>query len=175
MVLPSKESKTNTSNAYFADVNQSPFFVKDHENYINIVSDQTLNSLQDVSILDIFLSKDRIIEPHYHPNGSELTYCVSGSATISMMDSNTNTFQHYEIHPGQVVNIPQGWWHYQLAHSDHTHLQGIFNVGLPEAVFGSDLLALTPADVMPYAYGLNADQWASVISQITPTTVIGPP
>lgn len=159
---------------YAADLSDYQFFVRDNKNYINIVSSKQLNTLQGVSLLDIFLSKNSIIEPHYHPNGSELTYCVSGSATISMMNIDTKEFQHYRITPGQVVNIPQGWWHYQLAHTDDTHLQGIFNVGVPEAVFGSDLLALTPPDVAPYTYGIDKSQWDSVISQVKPHTVIGP-
>ena len=169
------ESKHDSATPrYFADVNSHPFFVKDHQNYINIVSSQQLNTVDNVSMLDIFLSKNSIIEPHYHPNGSELTYCISGSATISMMNIQTKKFKHLTITPGQVVNIPQGWWHYQLAHVDHTHLQGIFNVDLPEAVFSSDLLTLTPSDVIPYTFGVNKTQWESVIAQIQPTTVIGP-
>ncbi|REB05564.1 cupin domain-containing protein [Sporosarcina sp. BI001-red] len=169
------ENKNNGAGVhYFADVNNNPFFVKDNKNYINIVSSKQLNSLQDVSVLDIFLSKDSIIEPHYHPNGSELTYCISGSATISMMNIDTKEFQHYRTTPGQVVNVPQGWWHYILANEDNTHFQGIFNVGVPEVVFGSDLLTRTPADVFPYAYGIDQNLWKSVISNVVPTTVIGP-
>ena len=166
--------KDGSSPRYFADVNAQPFFVKDHQNFINIVSSQQLNTLDNVSMLDIFLSKDSIIEPHYHPNSSELTYCISGSATISMMNIQTKEFEHFTITPGQVVNIPQGWWHYQLSHSNHTHLQGIFNVDLPEVVFGSDLLTLTPKDVIPYTYGVNKSKWQAIIAHIQPTTVIGP-
>ncbi|WP_432353077.1 cupin domain-containing protein [Sporosarcina sp. A2] len=172
--MTSEKTNEGTGLNYFLDVNNNPFFVKNSKNFINIVSSQQLNSLQDVSMLDIFLSKDSIIEPHYHPNGSELTYCISGSATISMMNIHTKEFLHTHITKGQVVNIPQGWWHYQLAHEDHTHLQGIFNVGAPEVVFGSDLLTQTPSDVFPYTYGIDATQWKSVIEQVKPMTVIGP-
>lgn len=172
--MTAKNKNNGSAVHYFADVTKNPFFKKDDKNFINIVSSDQLNSLQGVSMLDIFLSKDSIIEPHYHPNGSELTVCISGSATISMMNIQTKEFQHYRITPGQVVNIPQGWWHYQLANEENTHLQGIFNVGVPEVVFGSDLLTQTPPDVIPYAYGINRNLWESVISNVKPMTVIGP-
>ncbi|ARD47269.1 cupin domain-containing protein [Sporosarcina sp. P33] len=160
---------------YAADLNKSPFFKQDDKNYINIVNVKQLNTLDNVSMLDIFLAKDHIIEPHYHPNGDELTYCVSGAATISIMNISTKEFQHYRITPGQVVNIPQGWWHYQIAHSDDTHLQGIFNTGTPEVVLGSDILTATPADVFAYSYGLDAEQWKAAVQNIPPSQLIGPP
>ncbi|PIC65173.1 cupin [Sporosarcina sp. P13] len=160
---------------FAADANKHPFFIKDEQNFINIISVQQVNTLDNLSMLDIFLGKDSIIEPHYHPNGSELTYCVSGSATISMMNLDTKKFQHYKITPGQVVNIPQGWWHYQIAHTDDTHLQGIFNVGSPEVVLSSEVLTQTPADVFAYSYGLNEELWKAVTNDIPPSMLIGPP
>ncbi len=160
---------------FAADVNKSPFFKKDDQNFINILSKQQLNTLQGLSMLDIFLSKDSIIEPHYHPNASELTYCVSGSATVSLMNPYKKKFHHYRITTGQVVNVPQGWWHYEIAHSDDTHLQGIFNADTPEVILGSDLLTATPPEVFAYTYGLDEDQWKAVIANIQPSTLIGPP
>lgn len=165
----------SSDSRFFADSTSHPFFRQDAENYITIISVQQVNTLDNLSMLDIFLSKDRIIEPHYHPNGSELTYCVSGSATISMLNYETKKFQHYRLTPGQVVNIPQGWWHYQIAHSDQTHLQGIFNVGSPEVVLGSEILTKTPADVFAYSYGLDEEQWTAVTKNISPSQLIGPP
>ncbi|SKA92488.1 Cupin [Sporosarcina newyorkensis] len=160
---------------YAANVNKSTFFKKDEQNFINILSIQQLNTLNDISMLDIFLSKNSIIEPHYHPNASELTYCVSGSVTISLMNPNTKKFQHYQITPGQVVNIPQGWWHYQIANTDDTHLQGIFNTDTPEVILGSDILTATPADVFAYTYGLDENQWIAATANIQPSILIGPP
>lgn len=160
---------------YAADLNTSPFFKKNEKNFINILSSKQLNTLDHLSMLDIFLSKDQIIEPHYHPNASELTYCVSGSATISIMNIDKKLFQHYTISAGQVVNIPQGWWHYQIAHTDDTHLQGIFNANTPEVILGSDILTATPADVFAYSYGLDEQQWAATVKNISPSEVIGPP
>ena len=35
------------------------------------------------------LKKDGIREPHWHPNASELAYCVSGRAQMTIYPSNT--------------------------------------------------------------------------------------
>ena len=61
---------TSPSTQYAFDVNNSPFFKKDNENYINILGIKQLNTLQNVSLLDIFLSTSNIVEPHYHQNAA---------------------------------------------------------------------------------------------------------
>jgi hypothetical protein len=45
-----------------------------------------LNTLENVSLLDIFLSANNVVEPHYHQNAAELVYCISGAATVSMLN-----------------------------------------------------------------------------------------
>ncbi len=160
---------------YAADVNKSPFFKKDDQNYINILSSKQINTLQNTSMLDIYLSKDSIIEPHYHPNAAEVIFCIAGSATVSLMNLQTKKFQHYRITAGQVVNVPQGWWHYIFAHTADTHLQGIFDADIPEVVLGSDILTATPADVFAYSYGMDEVKWKEATEHIQPSTVIGPP
>ncbi|RJR08147.1 cupin domain-containing protein, partial [Candidatus Parcubacteria bacterium] len=128
-----------------------------------------------ISLLDIFLSKDNIIEPHYHQNAAELVYCISGSAVISLLNPFTKVILNYKVTPGQVVNIPQGWWHYEIATVDDTHLLAIFNAPTPEVILGSDILALTPPNIMAHSYCLDENQWKKVVSPIKPNTFIGPP
>ncbi|WJY27252.1 MULTISPECIES: cupin domain-containing protein [Sporosarcina] len=160
---------------YAADLADHPFFVKDEKNYINILSKDQLSALQNMSLLDIFLSRHQMIEPHYHPNATELIYCVSGSVTVSLLGLESKKFHHYRITKGQAVSVPQGFWHYFIAEADGTHVQGIFDAGKPQTGFGSDLLALTPKDVMPYAYGMDAAAWEAAVRPVKPGVIIGPP
>ncbi|WP_208591126.1 cupin domain-containing protein [Gracilibacillus suaedae] len=156
------------------DVNKSPFFVANSQNYINIAGQKQLNSLENVSLLDIFLSNHHIVEPHYHQNAAELVYCISGAAIVSILNPNTKQFHHYPITPGQIVQVPQGWWHYEIATLDQTHLLAIFDAANPEVILGSDILRLTPPDIMAYTYGMNQQLWQQVISPIQSSTYIGP-
>lgn len=156
------------------DVNKSNLFKKDSQNYINVLGVEQLNTLENVSLLDIFLSKDNVVEPHYHQNAAELVYCIAGAATVSLLNPFTKKIQNYPIKPGQVANVPQGWWHYEIATEDNTHLLAIFDAPTPEVILGSDILKFTPANVIAHTYCLDEDQWKKTIAPIVPTTYIGP-
>ena len=161
--------------AQFAfDLNKSTFFKKDHNNFINVLGIQQLNTLDHTSLLDIFLSKNNVIEPHYHQNAAELVYCISGAITVSILNPFTKQLLHFPITPGQVANVPQGWWHYEVATADNTHLLAIFNAPTPEVILGSDILKLTPANIISHTYCIDEHQWEQAIAPVKPSTFIGP-
>lgn len=166
---------TSPSTNFTFDVNKSNFFRKDAQNYINVLGIKQLNTLENTSLLDIYLSTGNVVEPHIHQNAAELVYCISGSAVVSLLNPFTNQILNLPIKPGQVANIPQAWWHYEIATADNTHLLAIFNAPTPEVIFGSDILRLTPAHMMAHTYCLNEQQWKQAVSPIQSTTVIGPP
>ncbi len=157
------------------DVNQSPYFKKDAQNYINVLGVKQLNTLGNSSLLDIYLSKGNTVEPHIHQNANELVYVIQGGAIVSLINPFTNQLLNYTIKPGQVVNIPQGWWHYETASEDQTHLLAIFDAPQPEAIFGSDILRLTPPDVWAHSYCLDVNKVKDTFAPITKTVIIGPP
>jgi len=162
--------------AHFAyDVNQSLFFRKDANNYINVLGVSQLNTLGNASLLDIYLSSGNTVEPHIHQNASELVYCVAGEALVSLINPFTNQLLNYQIKPGQVANVPQGWWHYEVANQDNTHLIAIFDAPTPEVIFGSDILRLTPPAVWAHSYCLDEAKVKDTLAPITKTVVIGPP
>lgn len=165
---------SNPKTAYSFDVNKSQFFKRDNHNYINVLGVQQLNSLENVSLLDIYLSKDIVVEPHIHQNAAELVYCISGSATVSLLNPFTKEIQNNTITAGQVANVPQGWWHYEIANANNTHLLAIFDAPTPEAIFGSDLLRLTPPELMAHSYSMDVNEWKTTISPITQTAILGP-
>ena len=165
---------TSPSAQFTFDVNKSPLFKKDNQNYINILGVNQLNTLENVSLLDIFLTANNVVEPHYHQNAAELVYCISGAATVSMLNPFTNQILSYYITPGQVANVPQGWWHYEVAVVDNTHLLAIFNARTPQVILGSNILKFTPPNIMSHAYCMNENQWKQVTASVKPNTYIGP-
>lgn len=180
-ITPAKKGRksymdyTSPSTQFTFDVNASPFFKKDNQNYINVAGVKQLNTLEYMSLLDIFLSTNNIVEPHYHQNAAELVYCISGAVLVSLLNPFTKQILNYQLTPGQVANIPQGWWHYQMATVDNTHFLSIFNAPSPEVIFGSDILRLTPPNVMAHTYGLDVNLWRKAIEPIKTSTYIGPP
>lgn len=166
---------TSPSVQFTYDVNNNPFFKKDDRNYINFLSINQLNTLGNVSLLDIYLSTGNVIEPHYHQNASELVFCISGAAVVSLINPFTKELLNYPIQPGQVANVPQAWWHYEIATVDNTHLLAIFDAPVPEFIGGSDLLRLTPASVFAHTYCLDEAKVKNTLAPITKTVFIGPP
>ncbi|EFM12577.1 Cupin domain protein [Paenibacillus curdlanolyticus YK9] len=157
------------------DLRNNPFFRKDSQNYINALSIKQLNTLGNVSMLDIYLSTGNVVEPHIHQNASELVYCVTGAAVVSLINPFTKKLLNFPIQPGQVANVPQGWWHYEVATVDNTHLIAIFDAPIPEFIPASDMLRLTPASVFAHTYCLNEALVKQTFAPITDTVVIGPP
>lgn len=157
------------------DLKNNPFFVKDSQNLINLLSVKELNTLGKVSLLDIFLSKSNVVEPHTHQNASELVYCISGSALVSIINPFTKQLLNIPIKPGQVANVPQGWWHYEIARVDNIYLLAIFDAPIPQFIGGSDVLRLTPPEVLAHTYGLQESLVREALAPITHTTFIGPP
>ncbi|MFC5700263.1 cupin domain-containing protein [Cohnella faecalis] len=166
---------TSPSTQFTYDLSQNPFFKKNAQNYINELSVYQLNTLGNTSLLDIYLSSGGIVEPHYHQNATELVYAVSGAAVVSLLNPFTKELLNFPIKPGQVANVPQGWWHYEIATTDNTQLLAIFDAPVPETIFGSDILRLTPASVLAYSYCLDEKKVKEALAPIQTTTYLGPP
>ncbi|MFC3748627.1 cupin domain-containing protein [Paenibacillus sp. GCM10012306] len=156
-------------------MNKNLLFKKDDRNFINVLSVQQLNTLENTSLLDIFLSKSNVVEPHYHQNAAELVYCICGAAVVSLINPFTNELLHFPLTPGQVANVPQGWWHYEVATMDDTHLLAIFDAPVPEVILGSDILKLTPTKVLAHTYCLDEAKVEDALAPIQKRTFIGPP
>ncbi|TYP79492.1 cupin domain-containing protein [Paenibacillus methanolicus] len=166
---------TSPDARFFFDLTKNQTTKKDAQNYMNTLSINQLNTLGNVSLLDIYLSKSNIVEPHVHQNASELVYLVSGGAVVSLINPFTKQLIHIPVAPGQVANVPQGWWHYEIATEDNTHIIAIFDAPVPEFIAGSDLLRLTPASVFAHSYCLDETKVKETLAPITDTVVIGPP
>ncbi|HWK21485.1 MAG TPA: cupin domain-containing protein [Ureibacillus sp.] len=156
------------------DVNKSQLFKKDQQNFINVLGVSQLNSLKNISMLDTFLSKGNIVEPHYHQNAAELVYCISGCITVSIYHPFMKQLMQFTLTPGQVANVPQGWWHYIEALTDHSHFLAIFDSNTPEVILGSEILKFTPPSIMARTYCMDEHQWKQTVAPINPPTFIGP-
>jgi oxalate decarboxylase len=59
----------------------------------------------------VVLKKGGIREPHWHPDAWEFDYCISGKARMSVVGPN-NEWREFKVEPGQIVFVPQGYFHY---------------------------------------------------------------
>jgi oxalate decarboxylase/phosphoglucose isomerase-like protein (cupin superfamily) len=159
----------------FFDVSDNIAFQRNPENVLYEVTSAQIPEMQDLSIGDLFLSKDHIREPHWHPNADELDFIISGEVIISILNPSTLKLQTYHVKPGQVTFLPKGWWHWITCVTEEAHLLVNFNDGTIQSVEGSDVLRFTPPDVFQLAYDVNARKLNRILSPIDQTVVIGPP
>ena len=157
------------------NMSENVLFKKDERNYIYALGIQQVNTIGNIYFLDIFLSENNYVDLHYHSNASELTYCISGRAELSFINPNTNEWQSFVITPGEVVSIPQGFWHVAKALEDDTHLLATHDTDNLQTVFGSDILRITPDEVMANIYCLDEATLERALAPLEDTTIIGPP
>jgi oxalate decarboxylase/phosphoglucose isomerase-like protein (cupin superfamily) len=160
---------------YTYDLRNNRMFAKDSGNVIYALGVQQLNTLGNVSLLDIYLTKGNVVEPHIHQNASELVYAIEGAAVVSMINPFIGQVLQFPIGPGQVANVPQGWIHWEVATEENTHLLAIFDAPVPEFIGMSDFLRLAPRNILAHTYCLDQTAITEALAPITATTVIGPP
>lgn len=67
--------------------------------------------LERMSIKRLVLEPGAIREPHWHANANELTYCISGSALVTVFDT-ADEFSSFTITAGQMFHVDSGGLHH---------------------------------------------------------------
>ena len=63
--------------------------------------------LQGLSIKRLVINPGAMRTPHWHANANELTYCVKGSALVSVLD-NGSRFASFTISAGEMFHVDSG-------------------------------------------------------------------
>ncbi|WP_077325103.1 cupin domain-containing protein [Virgibacillus siamensis] len=166
---------TSPNVQYTYDLSNNTIFEKNPENYINALGIQQLKTIGNSFLLDVYLSSGNVVEYHYHPNATEVLYCITGAITASLVNPFTKERKQFSLGSGQVVCFPQGWLHDAKATEDDTHLLAVHDTPELQTVWFSDLLRLLPAEQLAYMYCLNESEIKDALQPIHDTVVIGPP
>ncbi|MCQ2010295.1 cupin domain-containing protein [Sporolactobacillus sp. STSJ-5] len=147
---------------------------RDTKNYISQLFGPQFPEIKN-GFFNAHMTRGIIIQPHWHPNASEMVYMISGSVITSVFNPFTQKLMSYQIGPGEVSMLPRGWFHWIIALTDDVHLLTIFDVPTPDVVLGSDFLRFTPAEVMNRAYCIDPTAYAQTVAPIRKSTILGPP
>jgi oxalate decarboxylase len=118
--------------------------------------------LNRMSIKKLVLAPGVIREPHWHANANELTYCLSGTALVTVFD-NADEFSSFTITAGQMFHVDSGALHHiENIGDDEAQFIVVFSHERPEdfslrGAFG----AMTDA-VLGNTFDLPSDAWAGV-------------
>ncbi|MBP2002007.1 oxalate decarboxylase/phosphoglucose isomerase-like protein (cupin superfamily) [Paenibacillus shirakamiensis] len=156
------------------DSNVTLNYKKDDRNFITQVFAAQLPAIQ-TGFFNAHLSKDVIVQPHWHTNATELVFVISGEVITSVFDPFTQKLLSYRLKPGQVSQFPKGWFHWIVALTDYTHILTIFDVPTPDIVYGSDFLRFIPKEILNLAYCVNEEEYAKAVAPIQESVILGPP
>ena len=75
------------------------------------VTADNLPILKGLSIKRVLLNPGAMRTPHWHANANELTYCVSGTALVSILDDGSK-FSSFVVTAGQMFHADSGSLHH---------------------------------------------------------------
>lgn len=78
---------------------------------ITRVTADDLPILAGMSIKRIVLNPGAMRTPHWHANTNELTYCISGTSLVSVLDSYSK-FASFTVSAGEMFHIDSGSLHH---------------------------------------------------------------
>jgi oxalate decarboxylase len=123
--------QTNASSVQSSNTSPSSFHSSVHAfnidsttpQFSNSAGSQTIAAANNFPILAgwgmatflIRLKENGVLEPHWHPNSAELSYCIRGRVRMTIFPSNTDadsfTVNTFTVEPGEIVFVPQGFMH----------------------------------------------------------------
>jgi oxalate decarboxylase len=112
---------------------------------------------QNAAMALVVLKKGGTREPHWHPDAWEFDYCISGKARMSVVGPN-NEWREFKVEPGQIVFVPQGYFHYfENIGEDDLRFLIVFNNSTKESnddIGLSVSLGETPNHVLAATFGV---------------------
>ncbi|KUJ07662.1 RmlC-like cupin [Mollisia scopiformis] len=111
----------STSKHVFSLLKSKPYYDTELGSMRRCTAEE-LPILKNLSMKRLVLAPGSIREPHWHANANELTYCISGKAFVSVLDSGSE-FSNFTVEAGQMFHINTGALHH------------IENIGDEDAIF----------------------------------------
>jgi oxalate decarboxylase len=126
------------------------------------VTADDLPILNRLSIKRVLLNPGAMRTPHWHANANELTYCVSGTALVSVLDDHSR-FSSFIVTAGQMFHVDSGALHHiENVGTDVAEFIIAFRNERPEDFgFGATLGAFSDA-VLGNTYDLPAGDFATI-------------
>lgn len=157
-----------------ADSNEVVTYRRDSRNYITQLFGAQLPAVH-TGFFNVSMSQGIMINPHWHTNVNELVVVITGEVMTSVFNPFTQKLMTYQLKPGQVSQLPKGWFHWIVSLTDNTFIMTIFDQPTPDIVYASDFLRFTPKEIMNRAYCVNPEEYAKAVAPITQSVILGPP
>jgi oxalate decarboxylase len=154
------------TSAHVASLTNSEIVEESDLGSIRRLTADNFGILQGLSIKRLLVNPGAMRTPHWHANANELTYCVSGSALVSVLDTG-NKFASFVVRAGDMFHIDSGSLHHiENIGPDTAEFIISFRNERPEDFgLGASFAAMTDA-VLGNTYDLPASDFAAIRHRI---------
>ena len=149
---------------------------------ITAVTAETFPILKNLSIKRLVLAPGTIREPHWHANANELTYCISGTVLVSVLDTGS-VVSAFTIEAGQMFHIPSGSLHHiENIGADDWHFLIFFDQPFPADIGFKASASAYSREVLAAAFNTHIDDLPTfpftpadplVVSRVNPVDTDG--
>ena len=99
-----------------------------------MANENNFSLLKGMALYLLRLDSGGIREPHWHPNASELSYCLSGRALMTIFSPGAG-HDTFTVDTGELVFVPKGYLHHiENIHHGETKFVIAFNHESPEDI-----------------------------------------
>ncbi|WP_433660663.1 cupin domain-containing protein [Nocardia sp. CA-128927] len=134
---------------------------------------------QQASVYFVELEIGAIREPHWHPTAWELNYIISGKADWTILGTHPDgTYRNdaFEAKQGDLVFVPQGFFHYFGNASTEQPLQVlvVFNTSAQEPNDDIGIVATVnslPREILAAAFGVPVAAFGSIPTEVKPVVI----
>ncbi|KMO81911.1 cupin domain-containing protein [Mycolicibacterium obuense] len=102
---------TSTSAPFTTSLHDGEIVEENDFGSMRRVTADNLPTLKNLSIKRVVLAPGAMRTPHWHANANELTYCVAGTALVSVLDDHSR-FANFIVTAGQMFHIDSGALHH---------------------------------------------------------------
>ena len=122
---------------------------------LGVLTNQNIPPLDGITLFLLTVQPGGLREPHWHPNVSELNYCVQGGAQFEIITPD-NTRETFSVQPGDTAFVPQNYFHYIASTTNDPLVFLIFFSGTTVGhVDLSQITTFFPRDLIAASFGSN--------------------
>ena len=153
--MTSSQLKANTNSIYTFNLDATTPQVSNSNGSRTTANADNFPILSGMGMLLLRLEKGGVREPHWHPNASELSYCIKGQAAMTIF-SPVNNHDTFTINPGEMTYVPQGYIHdIQNLGNEEAKFVIAYNNELPQDLGISGSVGWMTNRVMDATFGIK--------------------
>lgn len=180
MVIPPPNPPTNPFLCHLSQLERTSY----NGGYLQGANEQTFPIMagQNGSLYLLSLDGGAVREPHWHPTAWEANYVISGKAQWSVLSTHPGggyANSQFDVAAGDLVFIPQGYFHYFQNASDTEPLLLLiaFNTSVVEpaddiGIVGS--ISAIPDAVLDLVFQVAPGTFAQIPKNFTPVVITQP-